>query len=89
MEKYTVEQIKVIKFQDGSQSILAYLKNVKAGKLGGVRTVFTNYNGTEDEAKADVQARTEFELDPKFIVDGTPYVNKSGKTVTPKWYKVV
>lgn len=94
MEEYKIVEMKKTEF-----GILAYLQNVKSAKIGGRKIVFTAYNGTEEACIKDMKGYknaegvevppTVFDLDPKFIVDGTPYVNKNGKTITPKWYKVV
>ena len=82
--KVTIYQIKKSEY-----GILAYLRP-QTGKIGGSKTIFTAWNGTEEEANASMQAQEEFELDPKYIKDGKPYESKKnpGKMITPRWYVV-
>lgn len=95
-----MESYKIYQYKKTEYGILAYLQNVKASKIGGRKTVFTAWNGSEDEVilamngkvnkeTGEVTPPEEFTLDPKFIKEGTPYTNKNGKEVIPMWYKVV
>lgn len=79
--------VTIYKIKKSEYGILAYLRP-QTGKIGGSKTIFTAWNGTEDEANASVASGEEFTLDPQYIKDGKPYTNSNGKTITPKWYVV-